>query len=153
MTKRGIIQLSATYPKFRVSKPDIDVDTAAIDDLLIHEDAIFSQPYYFGFAACPFASFSGNGSRTGSTTKVVPNIGQTPTIMLFPVSNASVITYPAILSEGSGDSQTYYNIIKSWVNAEYLPATSSIRFNFDKATDSQYSPKGCYFMLSRSANA
>lgn len=152
MTKRGVIKLGSAFPIFRVSKPGVDVDAAGLEDLLIHEDAVFLQPYYFSFAACPFAGVTGSGSRDQTITVSVPNIGQVPEITLFPVDQASVITYPALLSEGAGDDQTYYDTISYTIDAEFL-SPASVRFRFTKSTDSRYSPKGCYFILSRSANA
>jgi hypothetical protein len=152
MTKRGIIKLATSFPIFRVSKPGVDVDAAGPEDLLIHEDAVFLQPYYFGFAACPFAGFTGSGVKDQSVTVTVPNIGQVPDIFLWAVEQTNIISYPMLLSEGSGDSQTYYNVTQNYIEARFV-APASVQFRFVKVFDSRYSLKGCYFMLSRSADA
>jgi hypothetical protein len=152
MIKRGVIKLGAMLPIFRVSKPGIDVDTAGPEDLLIHEDAVFLQPYYFGFVSCPFASYRGYDSKDELRTVTVPNIGQVPAITFWQVEYTDIIAYPTLLSEGSGNSQNGYNITQGYTSAKFIEP-SSVQFRFMKAAGSYYPPKGCYMMLTRSANA
>lgn len=53
MIKRGILALADN--KFRISAPGVDVDTATVAGLLIHESVLFSQVMQSGYATNPRA--------------------------------------------------------------------------------------------------
>lgn len=149
--KRGIIRLSGAGPIFRVSKPGVDVDLAASNEFVAHESFIFSQPFAFGYVGCPYAGFVGPGIRDQTASVAVPNIGVTPTIHVFADSHESKISFPYQLSEGSGNTANGYNTIQNTITATYSPGLLSVRFV--KNSSSRFSLNGCYYMLTRNADA
>lgn len=148
--KRGKIRLSGPTPIFRVSKPGVDVDTAAPNEFVAHEDFLFSQPYAFGYVQCPFIGFSGEAYRDESVTVPVPNPGVTPVIHLFPVDHNNQISFPTHFSEGGGNDQSGYAVTTYVVDGTSSGGSLTIRFR--KSFNGLRSPNGCYYMLSRNAN-
>lgn len=82
MTKRAILDLGDDL--FRISMPGVDVDEAGDADFLLHEDHLYSQPYYFGWVANPWAPNT-NGTVTLSETVqvTVPDVTANPIILLY----------------------------------------------------------------------
>lgn len=148
--KRGKISLSGSAPTFRVSVPGVDVDAAAPHQFVAHEDFLFSQPYAFGFVPCPFAGYTGNGTRDQSVTVTVPNVGVQPIIHLFLVDHTDAISYPAHYAEGGGSSESGYDVTNFFITGDYSNGKLTIRFL--KSSSGRRSPNGCYYMLSRNAD-
>lgn len=148
--KRGKINLSGAMPTFRVSVPGVDVETAAMHQLVAHEDFLFSQPFAFGFVQCPFKGYTGTGDRDQSVTVPVPNLGIQPIIHLFAVDHNDVISYPSHYSEAGGNSQAGYDVLNHYVTGIYANGNLTIRFL--KFGNGRRSPGGCYYMLSRNAD-
>lgn len=150
MTKRGKIKLNGPSPMFRVSMPGVDVDTAGPHQFIAHEDFIFSQPYAFGYVQCPFIGFTGDAQRDESVAVAVPNIGVTPIIHIFPVNQNNQIAFPAHFSEGAGSAGRNYQIINYFISGTASGGSLTIRFQ--KGLNTAFSPNGCYYILTRSAN-
>lgn len=134
--------------QFRVSNPGVDVSSTNPFDFMLHESFLSAQPYFFTFVACPFASYTGTSEKNASVDVTVPDVDANPTIILFPVTNASLNTWPFPRDSGTGTDQTSYNI-EHW--DIYAKATSSTQISiaFHKDVDGRKSPAGCYLVLVR----
>lgn len=144
--QRGLISKDS----FRISRPGADVSSTNLGDFIAHEDFSFSQPYAFGYVDSPYKGFTGRGLKSETVTTSVQDVGSEPVINLFPVYPGGDIVTPEIVSEGSGSSETYYNIVSNLVSASYADGELTIRFV--KPMDSRYSVDGCYYILSRNAD-
>lgn len=147
--KRGKISLSGAAPTFRVSIPGVDVDAAEMYQLTAHEDFLFSQPFAFGYIPCPFSGYTGNGDRDQNVTVTVPDPGVEPIVQVFIVDHNDQISFPAMYSEGGGNSQQGYNTLNYYVS--FNCAAGKLTVRFFKGGNGRHSPKGCYYMMSRNA--
>jgi hypothetical protein len=134
--------------RFRVSNPGADVSSDDPSDFMLHEDLLAAQPYFFGYVACPFAGYSGTDSKLATVDVTVPDVDATPTIVLFPNTNANLNTYPFPRDSGSGTDQTGYDV-EHWDIAAQALSSTQIRVAFTKDSDGRKSPKGCYLALVR----
>lgn len=148
MAKRGII----TSDKFRISPPGVDVDTAKPEQLLLHENMLYSQPYFFSFVACPFAGYIGNESRVASVDVVVPPVSDNPMVLVYPVSSEDLSIWPLPRAQGPGNPQNGYNL-EYWSIGYRVLSASQISIIFEKSYDSYRSPLGAHIVLTRSADA
>lgn len=143
--KRCIIEL----PKIRISKPGFDVDTAAPENLLFHEDFLFAQPYFFGFVACPFAGYIGNGSRDQTASVTVPDVTADPVVLLFMSATSSAdAIYPMSRDKGTGSDQNGYNV-DSWLVMHQVISSTQIDVRFVKDSQGRKSPAGAHMILLR----
>jgi hypothetical protein len=139
--KRCIIQL----PKFRISRQGYDVETAAMENLLFHESMLFTQPYYFGFVACPF---SGAGNLTGTVSVTVPDVTADPIVLLFLSGGSTVNVYPGIRSEGPGNNQDGYDVT-AWSVRYNVVSSTRIDVTFSTSLNGKTSPAGAHMILMR----
>lgn len=139
--KRCIIEL----PKIRISKPGYDVDTAALENLLFHESFLFTQPYYFGFVACPFSG--GTSPLLEQAVSVtVPNVTSDPIVLLY--ASGGINVFPAIRSIGTGSDASGYNVAR-WNIGYNVVSSTRIDVNFQKPFRSLSAPSGAYMILMR----
>lgn len=152
MAKRGEISLTGGHPRFRVSRPGVDVDSATSEDFLAHEDFTFSQPFASGYVACPFAGASGLSARIEPVTVNVPDVGTTPLVFIYGVADTTgKIMYPSLTSAGAlWFTGSYY--VEGWDIAVDTSVPGELTLYFRKNADSFYTPRGCYYMLMRHAD-
>lgn len=144
--KRMVVNL----PKFRVSKPGFDVDTAAVENLLFHEDFLFTQPYFFGYVVSPIAGNTGKDMATGTVQVTVPDITGDPIVILYASGGPLINVFPAIRSIGSGNDQDGYNV-DSWIIGYEVISSTRIDVTFTKPFRTRSSPAGAYMILMRKA--
>lgn len=142
--KRCIIEL----PKIRISKPGFDVDTAAFDDFLFHEDFLFAQPYFAGFVACPFAGYTGKAARQETVSVTVPDVTADPIVLLFLSGTVDENIFPAIRSKGSGNDSAGYNTQQWWASHSVISSTQ-IDVVFVKGDNFLSSPNGAFMIAIR----
>jgi len=136
--------------KFRVSNPGTSVDSINSYDFMLHEDVLSAQPYFFSKVDCPFASYTGSNAKAENVDVTVPDVDPNPTIILFPISNASLNTFPYPRDDVNGSDQTGYDV-EGWdIYAQVLSSTQ-VRIRFQKDSDGRKSPKGCYMVLVRTS--
>lgn len=140
--KRCIIDL----PKFRVSAPGHDVDTAAPENMVFHEDFLFTQPYFFGWVACPFASYVGGSEKDQTATVTVPDVTDDPVVILYAANSASANVFPTVRSKGAFSS-TYYTDVDNWTVSHKVLSSTSISVRFYKPAGGDKSPAGAYLIL------
>jgi hypothetical protein len=139
--KRCIIEL----PKFRISKPGYDVDTASMENLIFHESMLFTQPYFFQFVACPF---SGAGNLTGTVSVTVPDVTSDPIVLLFLSGGSTVNVYPGIRSEGPGNNEDGYDVT-AWSVRYNVVSSTRIDVTFSTSLNGKTSPAGAHMILMR----
>ncbi|TKT79961.1 hypothetical protein [Aquamicrobium sp. LC103] len=148
MAKRGKIQLSGANPIFRISKPGVDVDSAGENDFLLHEDHLYSQPFWWQFIACPFSGYEGVEVRDQTVNRTIPNTGSVPMSIIYPVGSNGTIIFPFPKSEAAGSSANGFPGLERWYIWHSVTRTQlSVRFL--KNDNSRRSPQGCYVMLMR----
>lgn len=140
--KRCIIDL----PKIRISAPGYDVDTAAPENMIFHEDFLFSQPYYFGFVACPFAGYTGKDTKIQFVNVAVPDITDNPLVLLYAVSPTPEVIFPAARSKGAGNDQDGYNVMM-WGISYTIVNSTTISVRFEKSGSVRLSPDGAHMVL------
>lgn len=154
LLKRAHIQLSGQAPKFRISRPGVDVDSAAATDFLLHEQFLYAQPYFFGQVPCPFADYSGTAAQSATVVVDVPPVTGDP-LIFFWVSGQSDTgenQFPTFASwhlstiNSSPENATY------WLISIREVTTSSVSVFFYKPYGRR-SPQGIYLMLSRRPQA
>jgi hypothetical protein len=148
-TKRGIIQFATGVEKIRISKPGVDVDAATTLDFLLHESALYSQPYYSAFVTCPFAGYTGTSIQDQTVHVTVPDVTSTPVIILEVVDSDSLISFPAQKGLGSGSSGSGFSINNFTVSHQIISSTQ-VDVRFYKPGNSKKSPQGAYLILMRS---
>lgn len=148
MAKRGII----SKDKFRISAPGVDVDTAQPYELLMHEQFLFTQPYFFKYVPCPFAGNTSYGIQQSDVDVTVPDVTDDPLVLIWPESSENVVCWPKARSIGTGSSGSGYATENWTIQFEVISATV-IRVRFIKALDSLRSPNGAYLVLMRRADA
>lgn len=146
--KRGVIQFSGATEKVRISKPGVDVDTAGTLDFLLHENALYSQPYFSAFVTCPFAGNTSTGVQDQTVDVTVPNVTTTPVVMFWVVDSDSLISFPAQKGFGTGNSASGFSV-NSFVVSYQIISSTVIRVRFFKSSNSLRSPQGAYLILSR----
>lgn len=134
--------------EFRVSNPGKDVASENQFDFMLHEDMLASQPYHFSYVECPFSTYTGNGVKDQSVNVTVPDVDSDPVVILFPVTSASVNSFPLTRDRGSGSDSSGYNVDKWFIVAKVVSSTQ-ITVRFIKPSDGRKSPKGCYLVLAR----
>lgn len=150
--KRGKIQLTGSSPIFRISAPGFDVDTAPINGFLLHEQHLYSQPFFWQFVSCPFAGFTGAGARDESVIVNYPNVGNTPNAILYPVASGGLVSFPRPRSGGNGSNQTTWAGMEYWAVQFEITSNTQVRVRFTKANSSPLSPQGAYLVLFRRAS-
>lgn len=146
MVKRGHLNLGSGI--FRVSKPGVDVDAAGPNDFLLHESHLYSQPHFFQFVACPFASYTGGDQRDETVNVAVPNVTPNPLTLLYNAPNPTGHVFPHPRSAGSTSPGGIGNIDHWYVTAEATSATN-VAVRFIKWSGSNKSPRGTYLVLMR----
>lgn len=146
--KRAVIDNAG---RFRISKPGFDVDTAAAQDMLLHESFFFSQPFLWRYVPCPFAGYFGTDVREESAPAITfASTGLVPTVLTFGVAEDGIITYPGRNSAAAGSAQTGY-ALRSWI-IYHSVTTTSVTITFRKNPNNNYSPQGAYVVLFRKGN-
>lgn len=147
--KRGKIQLTGTTPIMRISAPGFDVDTAPTNGFLLHEQHLYSQPFFWQFVPCPFAGFTGSGNRDESVIVTYPSVGNTPNVILYPVASTWSVSFPRPRSLGVGSNESTWTGLENWqVQFEILSGTQ-IQIRFTKTNSSPNSPRGAHLILLR----
>ncbi|RWE78802.1 hypothetical protein [Mesorhizobium sp.] len=147
-TKRGIIQFTPTIEKIRISIPGVSVDTAGPTQFLLHEAALYSQPYFSAFIACPFAGNTSLGTQDQTVQVTVPDVTATPVVLLSPVDSDSVISLPSQKGTGSGSSASGFNI-NNFSVSHWVVSSTRVDVRFFKNDTSRRSPNGAYLVLMR----
>lgn len=144
MVQRGILGPGT----FRISVPGINVNTARDDQFLLHEDHLFTQPYFSGWVPCPFAGDTSNSSLSQTVQVAIPNVTATPIVLLYPRSSDDRNAYPALRATGTSAGFQEWNIDGWRVYYEVVSATR-IDVTFVKPSYSRLSPKGAYLVAQR----
>lgn len=142
MAKRGIISSS----KIRFSPPDVDVDTAQPHELLMHEQFLFTQPYFFGFVACPFAGSTSSDILDQTVSVTIPDVTADPIVLLWTVDADDSIAWPRPRDVTGGWAT-------NWTVYHRVANSTQLEVRFLKGLDSQRSPNGAYVVLMRNADA
>lgn len=148
MTKRGIHQFKAGVEKIRISIPGVDVDSANISQCLLHEQALYSQPYFTTFVACPFAGNTSTGLLSQTVDVAVPDVTSTPVVIILPVDSDSTISFPAQKAYGTGSDAAGYNVNNFALYSQVVSSTL-VQVGFVKPATSRRSPSGAYLILMR----
>lgn len=91
MVQRGLIKFSGAENIFRISKPGVEVSSAAASDLLMDERVLYAQIVDTGIVANP-------GSGAGYTATVpITNKLSKPVVAVYPYYNGALAN-PAIYS-------------------------------------------------------
>lgn len=151
-TKRGIIQFATGIEKIRISKPGVNVDAATTLDFLLHESALYSQPYYSAFVTCPFAGNTSTGTQDQTVHVTVPDVTDSPVVILESVDSDGVISYPAQKGLGTGSSGSGFTI-NGFVVSHQVISSTQIDVRFFKNSTSRRSPLGAYLILMRKPDA
>lgn len=140
MTKRGDIRLGDGI--FRVSRPGVDVDTAGPLDFLLHEDDLYSQPYFFQFVACPFAGNTSATSRSETVQVTIPGVSDDPIVILYNKHHDGLNYFPWNSLSATGGNHP--DMGARWT------VVSSTRIDvFFFKTAIPFSPAGAYLILLR----
>lgn len=153
MARRTFIGPADGTYKFRITKPGLEVDAryATVDQCLFHETMLFTQPYWFGFVACPFAGSTDKALLSQTATVAIPDFGVTdPVVNMYAKNYAAQNCFPRPASIGSGNSQDGY-ASEAWQIRLAGVTTNSISIEFTKPALSIRSPLGCYVTLMRKA--
>lgn len=153
MAKRGRIQLNGANPIIRIVPPGFDVDTAPDQNFQLHENHLYSQPFHWTFAPCPFAGYGGGDARDEWVDISYPNVGNEPIVILYPVGADWVATYPAPRGRADGNNTTGFPGLPSWYVFYDILSTSTLRVRFLKSTSARESPNGAYVLMWRVPNA
>lgn len=104
MIKRAVLNLSPGSEVFRVSKPGIDVETAALADMLLDDRIFYDQVVQTGFVVNP--------GSAGSYKAIIPSpYGlPTPKVLVYPEYGGS-IAYP--------QPAAYVRGVNGYVNLTY----------------------------------
>lgn len=148
MIKRGVIQLNGADPKIRISQPGIDVEAAQPYELLLHEQHLYAQPYFFKFVACPFAGNTSTGVKDQTVNVTVPNINADPIILVWPVDMDDAVSYPLQRSTGTGSSASGFAVDSSDVRVQMVNSTT-LAVEFIEGSNSKRPLNGAYIILLR----
>lgn len=135
--------------KFRILKPGSAADAryASVDQCVFHEEMLFTQPYWFGFVACPFAGSVSKELLDQTTTVSIPNAGVTdPEYVMFPRNVNGQNCFPRPVSTGVGNSQDGY-ASEAWAIRMVSITATTMTLRFTKPALSIRSPLGCYVAL------
>lgn len=146
--KRGIIQFAPDIEKVRISTPGVNVDAASTLQFLLHEAALYSQPYYAAFVACPFAGNTSTGTQDVTVQVTVPNVTSDPVVILEIVDSDGLISFPAQKGLGTGSSGSGFSVNSFVVYHQVISATR-VDVRFTKSDTSRRSPNGTYLVLMR----
>ncbi|RVC71283.1 hypothetical protein EN759_00265 [Mesorhizobium sp. M00.F.Ca.ET.038.03.1.1] len=148
MTKRGIIQFTPTIEKVRISVPGVDVDSAGFGQFLLHEAALYSQPYFAQFVACPFAGNTSTGQQVAEVNVTVPDVTNDPVPLFWIVDSNGEISYPSQKDTGTGNTGSGFAINAFFVGVQVVSSTL-VKIKFVKPGTSRRSPQGAYLTLMR----
>lgn len=144
--KRGVIALGSPSPKIRISKPGVDIDSAADIDFLLHESHLYSQPYYFDFVACPFAGDTSSNAFNQTVSVAIPDVTADPIVIAYVADSESSIHYPAPRSTGPGSSASGF-AYEAWGIRVKAESSTSLMVRFIKNAGVRRSPTGAYIIL------
>lgn len=147
MVQRGIFRKDPS-PAIRITRPGVDIADAGPLDFLLHEDHLYTQPYFFGFVACPFAGNTSNSGLSSSVDVTVPGFDANPIVLMYPLTSTSVTCFPAPRAKGHGSNQHGFPLDLYEITWQVLSSTI-VRVNFSKPSTSTRSPAGCYLVLMR----
>ncbi|RAZ75845.1 hypothetical protein [Mesorhizobium atlanticum] len=147
-TRRGIIQFKPGVEKVRISVPGVDVDAAGTTQFLLHEAALYSQPYFAGFVACPFAGNTSTGYLEQSVDVTVPDVTADPIVMHWIVDSDGLISFPCQKATGPGNSGGGFAINSFYARTRVISSVL-VRVKFVKPDTSRRSPQGAYLILMR----
>lgn len=148
MVQRGLIDAG----KFRISRPGKDVSSTNPSDFMMHENFLFSQPYFFRFVACPFAGDTSQSSRNEIVDVAVPDVTDDPVVIMYTVTASGSIVWPSPRSFGVGNPQSGYPTDRAAALFKFYPPTT-LRIRFVKGDLDRTSPQGAYIVLLRRADA
>lgn len=147
--KRGKIQLTGTNPIFRISAPGYDVDTAPEGQFLLHEDHLYSQPFFWRKVDCPFTGFTGAGVQDATVPVTYPSVGTEPIVILYPIASTGSVSFPRPRSLGVGSNESTWSGLENWQVQFNITSLTNINIRFTKTNSSPTSPQGCYLLLFR----
>lgn len=147
MALRGLFQKTGSGVIFRISKPGKDATSTDQRDFLLHESHLYTQPYFFGFVACPFAGTTGPAA-TATVQVTVPGYDPDPMAVIYPVTSDSRTCFPAQRAAGSGSNEDGW-AMDWWLIYHRVVSSTRIDISFEKPNLSLRSPLGCYLMLTR----
>ncbi|QAZ46151.1 hypothetical protein [Mesorhizobium sp. Pch-S] len=135
--------------KFRILKPGSTADAryASVDDCLLHEQMLATQPYWLGFVPCPFAGSTTKDPLDQTTNVSIPDAGVTdPEYMLWPRNVSGRNCFPRPASVGVGNSQDGYPS-EAWAIRMVSITANTLTLRFIKPALSTQSPLGCSVAL------
>lgn len=147
--KRGKIQLTGASPIFRISAPGFDVDTAPPNGFLLHEDHLYSQPFFWQYVECPFAGYEGAGFQDATVQVIYPSVGNLPNVILYPVASTYAVSFPRPRSLGVGSNESTWTGLENWGVQFDIITNTRIDIRFTKTTSSPRSPRGAHLILLR----
>lgn len=131
--------------RFRISRPGFDVDTAAPQNMLLHESFLYSQPFLFRFVACPYGgTVSGNRDQPSSPISFSNPGTQLPSVAIFIVSSDSLVDFPARNALSTPQTGGVVSV-PTWYTT-YSLTNSSITLRFFTSTNTP-APLGAYIIL------
>jgi hypothetical protein len=140
-------RMRSTDDQLRISRSGFDVDAAGPDGFLLHEDFLWSQPFFFKYIPCPFAGFTGAESRVEAVTEPIPDSGSVPIVTLYAVKDGA-IAYPILRSMAFGNLQNGWPGLEQW-HISYAASPTSLTIEFVKQVGTRTSPDGCYVICFR----
>lgn len=147
--KRGKIQLTGALPIFRISAKGYDVDMAPQNGFLLHEQHLYSQPFFWQYVPCPFAGETARGVQDATVPVTYPSVGNTPFGILYPVASTGAVSFPRPRSAGEGSNETVWTGLQNW-RAEFdIVSLTQVNVRFTKTISSPTSPQGAFIMLFR----
>lgn len=150
--KRGKIQLGGASPIFRISAPGHDVDTAPANGFLLHEDHLYSQPFFWQYVSNPFAGYTGAGVQDATVPVTYPSVGVIPTCILYPVASTGSVSFPRPRSLGVGSNESTWVGLENWQVQFNITSLTNVNVRFTKTNSSPRSPQGAYLVLFRRAS-
>lgn len=133
--------------RFRISKPGFDVDTASLENMLLHESFFYSQPFLFRFVPCPYSGTSSSNRDQNAPTITFSNPGTLlPSVLLFSVGSGNVVTFP--MQNAISTPQTGGVVAVPGWDVTHSVTSSSVTVRFYTFADTP-APSGAYLVLFR----
>lgn len=145
---RGIFQKTDSGIIFRISKPGKDATSTDQRDFLLHETHLYTQPYFFGFVACPFAGSTSSSAQVATVQVTVPGYDANPLAVVYPLTSGSTTCFPSQKAVGPGSNEHGWEV-DIWSVYHRVISSTRIDITFDKPNNSKRAPQGCYLMLMR----
>lgn len=147
---RGLFSNSGSGPVLRITRPGADVSTAQDYEHLLHENFLYSQPYFFTYVACSFGGSQPAASvLTETHSLTVPGIDTNPIVLVFPFSSSiSGVCFPSPISTGVGNITGGWPLEIATVSTRVVSSVQ-IDVTFSKEAGFTLVPYGAYVVVLR----